>query len=44
MTFDALTIAGLLSGLSAGVFVALANVNDQFRRRRRRAPQAAGRR
>lgn len=41
MTFDALTIAGLLSGLLAGVFVALANVNDQIRRRRR-APQAAG--
>lgn len=40
MSFDALTIAGILSALPAGVLVALANANEHFRRRRRRSQPA----
>jgi hypothetical protein len=43
MTFDALTIAGILSALSAGGFlIALASANEPFPRQRRRTPRLQG--
>jgi len=43
MSFDALTIAGMLSaGLAGSLLIALAITNAPFRRMRRRATRAPG--